>query len=480
MLRTAHTPTASDCLLFVLGHENEISKPEEIDESTPDLETLMHYADEMIGEELPQKPIYYEQTAVTLESQLLGCHVKLTASNLPASVRISESILAALESFLSTTSVTGLMARDPVFLMEISESQPLSDVFAWSITQRGGRPLATVVCRSFVSADLLPENQGKTKSALAQLIINVVAHFVTAENPKEVLEEIITRESAFSRAIGFTGLHVSVEQITGFDGNRISTWSDDSLPEYKPQRESAWQTGKWRGRAEQDSTPRSFQAGEIPQHIRETLLDRAATKQSEIQTLSLIREKLWNDAGWMATAYLCAPHRPPLLVWVFTKKDAALQIILGLKEDITARDESTRLRVVIIRGIDRANPHHYRILLTSNMTGLKSRAKYFAVISKFMTMTPESDVNLNGFLRAFVRSGVFFITSGFAEMAKMGVPEIFFEHSILKRELEVKWARDIGLNDPDSVGILPQDDPIFSSDEEAPVTKLLEWKRNRT
>jgi hypothetical protein len=33
----------------------------------------------------------------------------------------------------------------------------------------------------------------------------------------------------------------------------------------------------------------------------------------------------------------------------------------------------------------------------------------------------------------------------------MGVPEIFFEHSILKRELEVKWARDIGLNDPDSV-----------------------------
>ena len=115
------------------------------------------------------------------------------------------------------------------------------------------------------------------------------------------------------------------------------------------------------------------------------------------------------------------------------------------------------------------------------MSGVKPWAKYLSITNKVMTMTPESDVNLNGFLHAFARFGAFFITSGFAEMTKtrMGVPDIFFEHSILKRELDVKWARDIGLNDQDSVGILLEDDPIFSSDEEAPVTKLLEWKRNR-
>lgn len=373
----------------------------------------------------------------------------------------------------------GQDTREPVFRIEVSESSSLSDPFTWQITENDGRPLVTIAARALVGTDLLPQNQSKTKSTLAELILNIVAYFVTAGNPEEVLDAIIRKESAFSRAIDFTGFHVSIENITDLYCDRISAWCDGSLPEYTPQRDSAWQSGKWRERKAQDPTPKEFRTGEIPSHIKNTLLDRKATKQSEIQTLSLIRTTLWDDAVWRATAYICPPEGSPMLVWIFGHKGPALKIIQGLKEDLTTEDKNDRLRVAIIRGIDRANPHHYRIVLTSNMTGLKSGAKFFAITSKSITMTASSDVNLDGFLSAFERFGAFFIAAGSIEDENMGPPEIFFEHVILKKQLIVKWARDIGVNDQDAIGIFSTDDPILSTEYQAPVMKLLEWKRSR-
>jgi hypothetical protein len=168
-----------------------------------------------------------------------------------------------------------------------------------------------------------------------------------------------------------------------------------------------------------------------------------------------------------------------MLVWIFGNKGPALKIIQGLKEDLTTEDSNDRLRVTIIRGIDRANPHYYRIVLTSNMTGLKSGAKFFAITSKSITMTASSDLNLDGFLRAFERFGAFFIAAGSIEDENIGQPEIFFEHMILKKQLIVKWARNIGVNDQDAIGIFSTDDPMLSTEHEAPVMKLLEWKRSR-
>jgi hypothetical protein len=88
-------------------------------------------------------------------------------------------------------------------------------------------------------------------------------------------------------------------------------------------------------------------------------------------------------------------------------------------------------------------------------------------------------VNLDRFLAAFERFRAFFIAVGIVSSQGMGEPEIFFEHVILKRQLVVKLASDIGVNDQDLVGIFATDDPIVMTDDEAPVTKLLKRKRTR-
>jgi tetratricopeptide (TPR) repeat protein len=399
LLSVSYLPVASDCILFILGHENEIAMPEKTDEAIPSLDKLMHQVDAMVGDELPERPAYFEQANIGLESHLLGCRVEVSTRNTRACIGLAESILAALESFLSTTSVALAMAKDPVFRIDVSESPSLSDPFAWKIEEKGGRPLVLITSRALVDTDLLPANQSSTKSALAELLLDVVVHFITAENPREVLDTIVKKEIAFSRAIDFTGFHVAVENITDLYFDRISACCDGSLPEYKAQRDPAWQSGKWREHKAQDAAPKEFRAGAMPQHLKDKLFDRRTAKQSEIQTLSLIRIALWDKAIWQATAYVCPPDRPPALVCLFREKGPAIKIIQGLTEDLTTEDKKDGLRVTIIRGIDRANPHHYRIVLTSNMTGLKSGAKFFSTASKSITMTPSSDV-LSGHLKS--------------------------------------------------------------------------------
>jgi hypothetical protein len=55
---------------------------------------------------------------------------------------------------------------------------------------------------------------------------------------------------------------------------------------------------------------------------------------------------------------------------------------------------------------------------------------------------------------------------------------VFYKSSILKRNINVKWARDVARHDPDSAAIQIDDDPILLPDqEEAPVVELLNWKR---
>jgi hypothetical protein len=55
---------------------------------------------------------------------------------------------------------------------------------------------------------------------------------------------------------------------------------------------------------------------------------------------------------------------------------------------------------------------------------------------------------------------------------------VFYEASILKRNINVKWARDVARHDPDSAAIHIDDDPILLPDQEdAPVVELLNWKR---
>ncbi len=500
---------AADCLLFVLGYEDKLRDAlEGGDTDRPDLETAMRELDRQVGSDLPRDPSFYDGRKVTLESDMLGCHVTITSQNTSSCIEFAESILAALESFVSTGAVMRMMGREPALAIEVVEAAFVTDVFDWKLEFKSGRPNVTIECRSLNPGDFAVEVQRHAKEKVVELIANVVAHVVMIDNPDNTLKELVGQERAFERAIDFAGTRISAKSILGPDArDRMPLWVDSSDTDYPPLRALPWRPGESEA-ATHDKLFKGFGEGDIPLE----LLDRASTKHSEIQTLSLIREKLWADAHWFAVAFMGLPDdsAPPLLVPVFKSAAPAKGIIESLKEDIGTddRDDLLRnsrktdslpaaksaeflvrlappeaafalLRVSIIRGIKQAEPYWYRVLIGTNINRKSLHgAKFFAVVNRIITMTPKSHINVERFLEAFAKIGAFFITTAADEKGSMDDLQVFYDSSILKRNINVKWARDVARHDPDSAAIHVDDDPILLPGQgNAPVVELLNWKR---
>jgi hypothetical protein len=57
-------------------------------------------------------------------------------------------------------------------------------------------------------------------------------------------------------------------------------------------------------------------------------------------------------------------------------------------------------------------------------------------------------------------------------------PEVLLEKGILKRELNVRQAWEIGRNDIDSPGIRDDDEPVIPDGQtQAPVLQVIDWLR---
>ncbi len=469
---------AADCLLFMLGYEDKLSNAIGGSGSdAPDLETTMRELDRQLGSDLPRTPSFYESRKVTLESDILGCHVTVRSQSTSTSIEFAESLLAALESFVSTGAITRMMAREPALAIEVVESAFVADVFDWKLEFKSGRPRVTVECRPLNPSDFAVDVQRQAKKKVVELIANMVAHVVMIDDADKTLEQLIGQERAFERAIDFAGTRISASTIVGADAkDRMSLWAGSSDTDYPPLRSIPWRSPE--SETPQQGKPfKGFGQGDIPPE----LLDRATTKHSEIQTLSLIREKLWEEAQWFAVAFIGSldDSAPPILVPVFKSGGPAKGIIEGFREDIGSDDRDDLLRVSIIRGINRSEPFWYRVLIGTNVNRKALRgAKFFAIVNKTITMKPTSHVNLERFLEAFAKIGAFFITTAVDEKGSLGDLQVFYESSILKRNLNVRWARDVARHDPDSVAIHIDDDPILlPGQENAPVVELLNWKR---
>src|SRR5262249_41494073 len=146
-------------------------------------------------------------------------------------------------------------------------------------------------------------------------IAHVVAHVVMIDDPENTLKELIGQERAFQRAIDFAGTRSSAESFFGPNArDRISLWTDPTDTDYPPVRAIPWRSVESEPRTD-EALFKGFGEGDVPKE----LLNRESTKHSEIRTLSLIREKLWEEAHWFAVSFIGFPDNPapPMLVPVF-------------------------------------------------------------------------------------------------------------------------------------------------------------------
>ena len=99
-------------------------------------------------------------------------------------------------------------------------------------------------------------------------------------------------------------------------------------------------------------------------------------------------------------------------------------------------------------------------------------------------MEPQSDRNLQMFLAAYALAGRYYlgVASGTPESVATSFPQPMSHAWLSKKQLIVREAWEIGLNDLDVSGVSPTDDVIIPPDRlnDAPVLELIRWKKSRT
>jgi len=482
-------PGASIALTYALGYEEELQdKGYREAWGDTDLRTIfLKWRNQPALEDLPERPLFYARREVKLSSAVLGCQITVESKNNSPCVELAESLLAALESLFSTSILEGVIAREPVLTITVRKSDFAKQPFGFDLRDHAGRPHIDIVCSAFDPHSMSPETQGEVRGKLLELLAALSARILLIANPDEILEKLFRDERALDRSIGFTSSFITVGNVLGHEPkNRISSWADPEVGKYPLKRSKAWDADDTHIERQPDldagfSTPPTSERRPPPE-----LLAQGHAKHTQIRTISFIRDPLWSKAKWHGTGFLISPDEsfPPVLAPIFEDGEVAKQIFAQWHSELGTHDTMECLRIAVIRGIDKANPFSYRVVIGANPEIAQSQPdmRLLAFACRVNTMVPTSDQNLEMFLHSYAAFGGYYLIPSIArgDQSDLSDLEIFWDYYLVKRELHIREAWEIGRHDVDSAGIHEEDAPIIpEAQKDAPVLELLRWRREQ-
>ena len=136
----------------------------------------------------------------------------------------------------------------------------------------------------------------------------------------------------------------------------------------------------------------------------EDMLNPSTLKHTDMQFESVIRQPLWEEAHWRGIGYAAETGQLPWMVLVFEHEKPAVQLMSALVAEVGQKDPEDKLRIVIVKGIDSGNPHHYRALIGSN-PDFEDSTKLSMMMMQIHEMRPQSGENLSRFLTAYALTG---------------------------------------------------------------------------
>lgn len=468
---------AADALLYALGHKKRFEEVAKQLDEDPDL-FACKWRKIKADVPLPDRPVLYDQMKVSLESRVLGCQINVESSTDPPCVEVAESILAALESFLATSALDRAIAHEPILTIEVSTSdfaeRPISD----SVEERAGRPHLSVRCRKFDPHDITNYEKGSVREGVFHAVITALAHFVIFKDFEGDLEALFRDERVSERAVAFTSTFVTQANVLGASPKtRLESWIDEKARTYPLCRTEPWEPqeiGNGDQQEKNEKYSRLIQGAEPPPE----LLDPNLRSHDQIETVSIIRERLWDRAGWTGTAFLTDPANeyPPVFALVFRNHEAGREIFNHWRKEIGEVDDKELIRLVVVRGIDKGHPHAYRVLVGSNPAVFPTDKQFVAFISRVHRMDATTPENLDRFLRAYTAVEVLYLAPALAGSDFDGShpPEVKMDLRIGVHHFHIRNAWEIGQNDIDSAAIQKDDDPVIPENvENAPVLKLI-------
>jgi hypothetical protein len=172
---------------------------------------------------------------------------------------------------------------------------------------------------------------------------------------------------------------------------------------------------------------------------------------------SFIDVSLWNQAKWGGTAYLVDPSgsQPPCIGLIYGNSKAGKDIFKGLRERIGEQDTFEELRIAIIEGPIPGRDDGYSVHVSSNIDGIRERAKSQGIslepdkiirISRVHRMTPSpASPHLSNFKTAYQAHGKYLLIPLSGVVG--GPVEPHLDLAIQKTKIHFRRVEDVQNND---------------------------------
>jgi hypothetical protein len=470
----------ADSLLFVLGYEERLVElAKSLGISAQEMASgWFHMQKKQV---VAERPELANLQHVDFFSTVLGCNICVTCDNRPQCIAIAESLLAALESTLATASLHRIFAKEATLKIKVVEHSLAVFPFSINTVEDLGVPKLEISCQTFDPHNVSVENHKKILNALFEGTVTALGAIVSAGDLESSLQALFKEESAHERAQSFTSTFGFQANLLGFNPKiTLQDWKSATLKNYPIQRTEAWIANIDEYQSAENTELIASNENHTPPKL--TAFDEQPHDQMRVE--SLIRISLWEQAGWSGTAFITVSDgiTPPTLGFVFRDRASARQIFQGWRQTLGESDSEGKLRISIVRSINRQHPHNYRVVITSNLKPISSQ-QHVTVVSRINEMTPSSSYNLDNFLENQKEVGAFLLVPAFIKTtpAQAQSLEIDQEFALKLQTLIVREAWTVGPHDLECVAINDDDDISAPSTElDLPYKKLLAERQKRS
>jgi hypothetical protein len=261
---------------------------------------------------------------------------------------------------------------------------------------------------------------------------------------------------------------------------------------HKPRRSIDQWIGEKDNRFVFDGVTSRIKVANTTSHQKATLKDQSITDDNDvfkikghqhIKTLSVINENLWSGGVWRGFAFFVDPNphtiHSPTLYLMFDDRQTAIDIFKEWNERFGDK-VGQKIKISILKGIDVDNPYWYKGLISSNINKEEMRnGNTIILTTKISTMTPTAPRNLEGFLESYSRFGYFTLAPFYIDL-NSGKPEPLDEFGFVMKELSVRNAWEVAINELEMAAISSVDKPIIPKGiKNAPVLEVLKMKSAR-
>lgn len=446
-------------LKYALGYvDEEIKKA--YDNNTDMIDDFMtKWYNQPAREQIPDTPSLGFCNIERIDSKILGCKIIIDADNKFPCVELGESILAALESFLATGISDRIISFTPVINLKIKFAK--NDVFSIyrKVELIDDTKYYVVYCSDFNEAEFR-KAQEDTKEFINQLIAELVARIAVFEGT-ELLEEWARDDRVFDRALNFTNSIFITEDLLGKDSNYNEILLSGDEFEYVLKRKESLII-----RCDPlEDVEGTIEGPKLKDDYFNENYDTENITHKDIEINSIINMELWDKAMWKGMLFGFAPGSLPIIAPVYANIDAGKAIFVEWEKMVGRQDENDLIRVGLIKKISKDNPLLYRGIFTSNLDMLSktNKARYFTIVPSLQRMESTDNSNLLLFekiVKTVQHNWKFWIAPAYLN-AGTGQPEMLLKYAILKNNVTIKDAWEIGENDWLSAAITIDDDPVI-------------------